>query len=113
MIKRYKWWIICLLLLIFVWQFRRSKTINTSMVNAKVADFAKYEQLQYENQCKIQALQTASHIVDSILIAQSYITSFDTSGRPSTPMRPEAQKFKSKLDDVPLRPLWDDEKSNA
>ncbi|GEM_PF-2315483 len=110
MIKRYKWWIISLLLILFIWQLRQSKSINTTLVNAKVTDIIKYEQLQHEKQCKMQALQTASHIVDSILIAESYITSFDTSGRPSAPVRPGAQKFKSKLDDVPLRPLWDTEK---
>jgi hypothetical protein len=110
MIKRYKWWIIILLLIVFIWQLRQSKTINTTMVNARVGDIIKYEQQQHDKQCKQQALQTASHIVDSILIAQSYITSFDTSGRPNAPIRPAAQEFKSKLDDVPLRPLWDVDK---
>lgn len=87
--------------------FRKERVIDKKLVKQRVDEIIAYERYQRDLQCKQQALDLAAKVVDSLFEARSINTSFDTTTRPSLPYKPGAPEFKSPLENVPLRPLFD------
>ncbi len=108
MSKRQKWLIaLGLLTLFLIFKFREERGIDRKMVASKVSEIVQFEKLEQEKKCKKEALRIAAGIVDSLLQIWGEQSSFDTTGRPAIPFKPEHPVFKSPLDKVPLKPLFD------
>ncbi|HRW76131.1 MAG: hypothetical protein R2787_15710 [Saprospiraceae bacterium] len=59
----------------------------------------------FMTQCRIEAVEQASHFVDSLLLAQAPTTSEDSLIPPPRPERPELDPVLLEEDTMPLRPI--------
>ena len=107
--KRIKWWhVVLILLLIFlIYKFKEERVADKGLIREKVNEIIAYEKKLSEQKCKQQSLELASKVVDSLFRIWSVKTSFDTTHRPGTPIKPDRPDFKSPLENKPLKPLFD------
>lgn len=108
MTKKRIWQVVIVVVLIsLIIIFKKERIIDKKLVKEKVDQIVAYERKQRDMQCKQQALDKASKIVDSIFEIRSIQTAFDTAQRPSAPYKPGVPDFKSPLENTPLKPLFD------
>lgn len=108
MSKKQKWLLVLIAATLFlVYKFRQERGIDRKMVDQKVNEIIIYEKTEAEKNCKKEALRIAAGVVDSLLQLWGEQSSFDTTGRPPVPYKPDKPIFSSPLDKVPLKPLFD------
>ncbi len=104
-----KWWILTgiLISIFIIYKFKQERGIDRNLVRQKVDEIVQFEKNEIEKKCKQDALRIASKTVDSLLQIWGEQSSFDTTGRPGLPIKPNEPIFTSPLDKVPLKPLFD------
>lgn len=104
-----KWWhvVLAILLVFLIYKFKEERVADKGLIREKVNAIIAYEKKQSQLKCKQEALETASKVVDSLFNVWSVKTSFDTTGRPGIPNKPNRPVFKSPIENKPLKPLFD------
>lgn len=80
------------------------KTLDPKVEEA-IQEMIHQRREEFMTQCRVEAVEQASHFVDSLLLAQAATTSEDSLVPPPRPVRPELDPVLLEEDTLPLRPI--------